>query len=89
MLVVIRKDFTGFKSQLVNFSNFQPGQLLSSCLCFDLNLSLSPLQLGFLVVSTFSETVISQKAYQCLKGVEIQRIFWSVIFCIWTEYENL
>ena len=30
------------KPQLLNFPNFQPGQLLSSCLAFVVNLSLSP-----------------------------------------------
>ena len=28
--------------QLLHFQNFQPGELLGSCLGFDLNLSLSP-----------------------------------------------
>ena len=30
------------KPQLLNFPNFKTGQLLSNCLGFDLNLSLSP-----------------------------------------------
>ena len=34
------------KPQLLNFPNFQPSQLLSSCLGFKLNTSLSPWQLG-------------------------------------------
>ena len=34
------------KTQLLNFQNFQPDELLSCCLAFDLNLSLSPKQLG-------------------------------------------
>ena len=34
------------KLQLLNFQNFLPGKLLGSCLGFDLNLSLSPQQIG-------------------------------------------
>ena len=42
-----RKDVTGLKiSKFQNFQNFQPGELLGSWLDFDLNLSLSPQQLG-------------------------------------------
>ena len=43
-----RKRLHRFKSQLLNSPNFQPGQLLSSCLGIDLNLSLSLKQLSCL-----------------------------------------
>ena len=52
------------KLQLLNFQNFLPGKLLGSCLGFDLNLSLSPQQLGFNMY--FWQSMKIQRGNQCI-----------------------
>ena len=58
------------KLQLLNFQNFLTGKLLSSCLGFDLNLSLSPQQLGLqhvlLVFSRSKWSMKIQRGSQCI-----------------------
>ena len=44
--LLVKKRLRKFNPQLFNFPDFQPGQLLSICLGFNLDLSLRPQQLG-------------------------------------------